>query len=105
MTKVEITTEALKRAQDNKSLANYGTIYHGFSQMGIALDQITPRVNVLTFNAWLAKGRRVMKGQHGVKVDTWVPIFKTDQATGEKVKCGQKPKTTTVFHLSQTEAV
>ena len=103
--KNEIAQEALQRAQANNSVANYGAIYHGFMARGIKMEDITPRVNVLTYHAWLAKGRQVRKGEKGVKVDTWVPIFKKDEVTGENKKVGQRPKTTTVFHLTQTDPV
>ena len=99
--KAAINQEALDRATQERSLANYGAIYHGFTEKGIALADITPRVNVFTYNAWLAKGRQVMKGEKGVKVVTWVPI--KDKVTGEVT--GRRPKDTTVFHISQTKEI
>ena len=87
--------EALTRAQTGHSMANYAQILHGFSAKGIA--DIRPRENVFTYAAWQALGRQVMKGQTGVKVQTWI----TTEKDGEK---RTMPKTTTVFHISQTEA-
>ncbi|PUA41541.1 hypothetical protein C5U62_31715 [Pseudomonas protegens] len=72
--------------------------------MGIPSEDIKPRVNVFTFNAWKALGRVVKKGQHGVKIVTVIPCTKKDEATGESVPV-KKVKTTTVFHISQTEAL
>ncbi len=72
--------------------------------MGIEAHDIRPRENVFTFNAWKALGRVVRKGQHGVRIITRVPCSKTDKSTGE-VTSYTRPRTTTVFHLSQTEAM
>ncbi len=101
--------EALDRVLNNESVANYDAIYNGFAKMGINPDEVEPRVNVFTYNAWLAQGRRVRKGQHGVKVNTFVSVGlkKKDGEEGqEEGKKGYKmARTTTVFHLSQTEEV
>ena len=62
--------------------------------------------NVLTFNACaLSLGRVVRKGQHGVKVVTFIPCNIKDAKTGEDKHIGRRPKTTTVFHISQTKEV
>lgn len=104
-TKFELQAEALDRAQQGQSLANYPAIIEGFLAMGISAADISPRENVFTFNAWKALGRVVRKGQRGVKVVTWVGM--TKRATGdngeEKPASFRRPKTTTVFHVSQTE--
>lgn len=99
MNKLEMQAEALQRAQEGASVTNYPAIFAGFTAMGIPESQIEPRVNVLTFHAWKAKGRSVMKGQHGVKVTTFVPV--EDKDTGEVV--GRRASTAVVFHVSQTE--
>ena len=90
-----IRREALTRAQTGHSMANYAQILAGFSAKGI--NDIRPRENVFTYAAWQALGRQVMKGQTGVKVQTWITVEKN----GDRVTV---PKTTTVFHISQTEA-
>lgn len=102
MNREEIAQEALVKAVTNESLANYETIINGFVEKGISADEITPRVNVFTFHAWRALGRTVRKGEHGVKILTIIPCEKTDRETGEKVAV-RKPKSTTVFHISQTD--
>lgn len=43
-----------------------------------------PRFNILTYDLWLAKGRKVRKGEHGIKV---------------------KGRKTRLFHEAQTEPV
>jgi len=96
-----IQQQALANATNNKSFANYQPIFDGFMEMGIAPEAIEPRENVFTFNAWKALGRTVSKGQHGVKVTTWVPMTKNvDEGVKESFKA---PRTTTVFHISQTQ--
>ena len=100
----EIQQEALQRAVSSPSMANYGAIFAGFQEKGIAADDIRPRENVFTFHAWKALGRVVRKGEHGVKVCTWVEMSKKDDA-GNAEPIGKKPRMTTVFHVSQTEAI
>jgi len=95
--------QALTNAMGGQSLANYETILKGFSAMGIPLDEILPRQNVFTFNAWKALGRTVKKGQHGIRIVTVIPCTKKDSESGAEIPV-KKVKKTTVFHLSQTEA-
>ncbi len=97
-----IQTEALDRARNGQSLSNYSTIIDGFSAMGIA--DIRPRENVLTYQAWKALGRQVRRGEHGVKVTTWIPVEKKGEVDGvETVTRFRRPKTATVFHITQTD--
>jgi hypothetical protein len=97
-------SQALHNAVTGQSFMNYEDIFKGFEAMGIASEQIKPRENVFTFNAWLALGRVVTKGQHGVKVCTFVQAQSADRETGDK-KAFRLPRQTTVFHVSQTEEV
>jgi hypothetical protein len=56
---------------------NYSAIFQGFMAKGIAETDIKPRENVFTFHAWKALGRSVKRGEHGVKVVTFIaPIGK-----------------------------
>lgn len=96
----ELAQSALSRARGGQSMANLPAVYSGFLDMGIAESEILPRVNVLSFHAWRALGRTVRKGQHGVKLVTWIEA--KDAKTGETYK---KPHTVTVFHVSQTDAL
>ena len=102
--------EALTRAVSSQSVMNYAAIYEGFLEKGIPESEILPRENVFTFNAWKALGRSVKKGEHGVKVVTWVTAKGTvvqsdaDGQPSEHLEGGFKfCRTTTVFHVSQTE--
>lgn len=92
--------ESLGRAVTGHSLANDLIVYTEFSARGI--DAI-PRVNVFTYSGWLAKGRQVRKGEHGVKITTYIPVRKRDSETGELSE-SLRPRVCTVFHVSQTEA-
>lgn len=108
MTKTEMQSEALVRATSGQSTMNYSAIFDGFAAKGIAAADIRPRENVLTFNAWKARGRVVRRGEHGVKVVTFIERqgVTRDPADGEvKTTSYRTPKTTTVFHVSQTDAL
>ena len=89
-------SEALFRAETSQATSNYPAIYAGFEEKGIT--DIQPRVNIFTYRAWQAKARQVRKGEHGVRVVTW--ISGKDRETGKETKF---PKKTTVFHISQTD--
>ena len=96
--------EALSRAVGNTSTTNYGPMIRDFAARGIM--DVIPRVNVLTYHAWRAKGRQVKRGEHGVKVISFIPIDRKerDPSTGEtKTTTSRRPTTATVFHISQTE--
>jgi hypothetical protein len=96
--------EALSRAVNGQSLGNYPTIFAGFMAKGIPEAEIEPRENVFTYQAWRALGRQVRRGEHGIKVVTFVEIAKENKDSGEK-QSFRRPWTTTVFHVSQTDAI
>jgi N-terminal domain of anti-restriction factor ArdC len=104
--KADARREALMRAVSGQTMSNYPAIYQGFMARGIPESEIKPRENVFTFEAWKALGRYVRKGEHGVKVVTFIETKskEIDQDTGE-AKIIRRPWTTTVFHISQTEAM
>ena len=97
----EIQAQALSNAVTGQSLANYTAIYQGFEAKGINPADIILRENVFTYNAWRALGRQVRKGEHGVKVCTWITC--KDKTDPDNPSAYKRPKTTTVFHISQTE--
>ena len=76
--------EALSRAASGITMSNYPAIFAGFAQMGIPESEIKPRENIFTYNAWKALGRHVKKGQHGIRVLTFIDISKEDKETGGK---------------------
>ena len=100
-----IRQEALTRAISGETMSNYPAIYEGFIAKGIPEAEILPRENVFTFNAWRALGRTVLRGEHGVKVLTFIErASKETEGTGER-KTIRLAWSTTVFHVSQTEAI
>ena len=96
--------ESLRRAVLGQSFSNFPAIFQGFAAKGIPESEIRLRENVFTFDAWKALGRYVRKGEHGVKVVTFIETKskEIDEDTGEP-KMIRRPWTTTVFHISQTE--
>jgi hypothetical protein len=96
--------QSLSRAVLGQSFSNFPAIFQGFSAKGIPESEIKPRENVFTFDAWKALGRYVRKGEHGVKVVTFIECSKENRDTGER-ETFRRPWTTTVFHVSQTEAI
>jgi hypothetical protein len=104
--KAEVRRESLMRAVSGQTMSNYPAIFQGFIAKGIPESEIRPRENVFTFEAWKALGRYVRKGEHGVKVVTFIETKskEVDQDTGEP-KLIRRPWSTTVFHVSQTEAL
>lgn len=100
MTNAQIQAKALKNAVSQQSTMNYEPIILGFIEKGIPAEDITPRENVFTFNAWKAQGRTVCKGEKGVKIVTWIKCKKKDSD-----ETYMRPKTTTVFHVSQTKEI
>lgn len=102
----ESQLDSLKRAVHGQSLTNLPAIFQGFMAKGIPESEIKPRENVFTFEAWKALGRYVRKGEHGVKVVTFIESRskEIDRDSGER-KIIRRPWTTTVFHISQTDPV
>ena len=98
--------ESLNRAISSQSFSNFPAIFQGFAAKGIAQSEIKPRENVFTYQAWRALGRQVRRGEHGVKVVTFIDCKskELDADTGER-KIIRRTWTTTVFHISQTEAI
>jgi hypothetical protein len=104
----QMQQEALGRAIGNQSLTNYPAIFQGFMEKGIPESEILPRENVFTYHAWRALGRQVRRGEHGVKVTTWIPTERKehDKVTGEeKVSTGRNCHTAVVFHVSRTDPI
>ncbi|MEQ8849849.1 ArdC-like ssDNA-binding domain-containing protein [Botrimarina sp.] len=95
--------EALRRAKEDKSHANYNAIINGFAERGVPEGEIKPRENVFTYNAWKALGRQVRRGEHGVKIFV-VEKELRDRKTGKREK-KKFTKRSTVFHVTQTDPI
>jgi len=105
MTQQQRQADALSRATNGQTLSNYPAILSGFMAKGIPESEIRPRENVLTYHAWRALGRQVRKGEHGVKVVTYIERTVKEQENGEEIeRTFRRPWFTTVFHISQTDA-
>ena len=117
LTREQIQQESLTRAVSGQSFTNWPAIIEGFLAKGIPEHDIRPRENVLTYHAWRALGRQVRRGEHGVKVVTFVTVAGKDSkedrdgiATNDvdgtnKRKGFRRPWTATVFHVSQTDPI
>jgi antirestriction protein ArdC len=103
--------ESLLNAISRDSTMNYAAIVEGFVEKGISIDQIIPRENVFTFNAWKALGRAVRKGEQGVAIVTFVKCKGKANAGELAAADGQpgagyvRPVRTHVFHVSQTDPI
>lgn len=98
----ERNADSLHRAESGDSVKNDLAVIEGFAARGI---EATPRVDVFTYGAWRAKGRQVMKRPQGVDRGAWgvkicAFVRMTDRQTGEEFT---RPKTVSVFHVSQTK--
>ena len=111
----QMQQEALSRAASGQSWSNYGPIFAGFMAKGIPESDIRPRENVFTYHAWRALGRQVRRGEHGVKVVTFISIdgdsaappasesTQPDATPQQRKARGRRPWCATVFHVSQTD--
>jgi hypothetical protein len=113
LTREQIQQEALSRATSSQSLSNWPAIIRGFMEKGIPEHEIKPRENVFTYHAWRALGRQVRRGEHGVKVCTFVACTgkgESEDTDGEREKRTEqqgyrRPWSATVFHVSQTDPI
>jgi antirestriction protein ArdC len=80
-------------------------------EKGIPESEILPRENVFTYHAWRALGRQVRRGEHGVKVITYVPVNAKDRDEAAELDPNKprrkisRPWGATVFHISQTDPI
>ena len=99
-----LAKEALERAVTSQAMSNLPAVYHGFLEMGIPEEDIKPRENVFTLRAWNALGRKVKKGEHGVRLTTWTSVPEKQDPDGNITqRGGSRPRPAYVFHISQTE--
>ena len=103
----DIQAEALTRAATGQSLANWPAIIAGFTAKGIPEADIKPRENVFTYHAWQALGRQVRRGEHGVKITTFISFKGTEDKGNPDTskRRTSRPWFTTVFHISQTDPI
>jgi antirestriction protein ArdC len=103
--------EALSRAVTGQTLSNWPAIIRGFMEKGIPESEILPRENVFTYHAWRALGRQVRRGEHGVRVTTYIPVDSKDRDEARETDSSKpmrrtsRPWSATVFHVSQTDPI
>jgi hypothetical protein len=107
----QMQQESLSRATQGQALTNWPVIFEGFLAKGIPEHEIKPCENVFTYHAWRALGRQVRRGEHGVKILTFITA-KGKAATDDldatdlpKAGGTRRPWSATVFHISQTDAI
>jgi hypothetical protein len=100
--KARVASEALQRIQSSQSLANFAAVIDAFTERGIPEDQIQPKENCLTYNAWQAKGRQVRRGEHGAKITVYYPTQLPPDAPPD-AEPQLRPVTAVIFHISQTD--
>jgi len=111
VSKEQMQGEALTRAVSGQSLSNWPAIVAGFVAKGVPEHDIRPRENVFTYNAWRALGRQVRRGEHGVKVTTYIPVDAKDRDEARETDLSKpkrrtsRPWSATVFHISQTDPI
>lgn len=113
--KQKLYNRAYDSVVQNPAWSNYLPVIAEFTARGIPEQDILPKENVFTFNAWKALGRYVRKGEKGVKIAVWKqvngkksePQFDENEkliSPNEKDANGLYCAGATVFHISQTEA-
>ena len=107
VTREQMQQEALTRAVSGQTMSNYPDIFAGFLAKGIPESDIRPRENVFTYHAWRALGRQVRRGEHGIRVCTYVRTTRKEKTeTGEEQeRPASMPHWTTVFHVTQTDPI
>ena len=100
-TNTEKYAAALQRAENPRNIINIQTVFEAAIERGI--EGAMPGENVLTFNAWKAKGRVVKKGEKALcMLVTFFERDVRDQSTGDVNKVKQAGRAA-VFHISQTK--
>jgi hypothetical protein len=56
-----------------------------------------PYEDIFTFNRWSLQGFKINKGEHALKIITYVKFDIKNEKTGEIIKTISKPKSTCVF--------
>lgn len=105
-TVTETPAETLARIQQGFSKNDLAVVM-AFADAGIDPDDITPRVNVLTYRGWQALDRQVAKGAISLRVTVWIPKKgkkgeESSSKDDKKKTASMYPKTVSLFHVSQT---
>jgi len=66
--------------------------------------QCMPYQDWFTYQRWLAQGFQVQRGEHGVKLTSWVEIIKKG-TDGNEIVTGRRPKSYTAFCRCQVQRI
>ena len=88
------------RAFNGYSIANAAHVLGALAERGCTCQ---PYADVFTFGRWIAQGRAVRKGEHGIKLPVIIHGEKVDQESGERSGFTMR-RTSAVFCRCQTEA-
>ena len=102
--RAQVYADALGRAVSGQSVRNYAAIFEGCDEKGIPEDEVQPRENVFTYNAWRGKGRQVKRGEKGIRISVWCPGRGPESVLSEEPDSAARGywRTACVFHVSQT---
>ena len=96
--KIKHGLKTIDRARSNQGSANNLLVISHFKNLG--LEDVQPRINVFTYNAWLALGRKVKKGEKGCRITVFCDDYDNDPETSKR-----RIYSTTLFHITQTELI
>lgn len=111
--KIHRAQEQVARIRQTRPSQNDVMAIMELTARGIPAAAIDPRENVFPFDAWLAFGRHVRKGEKAIAVTVWTPVT-TKDANGATVpvtretrdggeRTALRPVTAYLFHVSQTD--
>ena len=86
---------------DRHSTTNAAVLLNTASAKGCNCQ---PYQDWFTYNRWLAQGYQVQKGEHGIRLTTWLTTTKKNE-DGEEVVTGTRPKGYTVFCRCQVKKI
>jgi len=95
MTEKHAMTAAEAQTFDRVSLTSIITLQEAAEERGCSCQ---PYADWYTYRRWGAQGMQVQKGEHGVKLQTWITVQGDDDKTTRSY-----PKRTTVFCRCQVK--
>jgi len=96
MTTEPMTAEQAQTFEHGISIANATAVAQAMVEKGCGC---VPYVDVFSYRRWQAQGYQVQKGEHGIKVTTW--IHYTDKEGKDQVR----PKNVTLFCRHQVKPI
>ena len=94
----QMTAQQARHFEHGKSMASEVALAMAAQERGCNCQAYR---DWFTYRRWQAQGMQVQKGQHGVKLTTWIS-YETEDKDGN-VKTHSRPKATTVFCRCQVK--